>query len=413
MIRRLVWTASLLTAVSTVAFTSAVRAQQGVSETYATVRKSIALIMTAKRGRALASGTAFCVYSDNRHSIFATNRHVIEGADAVAVLVQSAKPVIARAGILRVGSVADLALLDVAHGGIPVLTFAASGPTEGTRVAVAGYPQTQMILARAQLGLTPSLHVGIVNALPANGVLIQFDAQVEHGNSGGPLFDAESGLVYGIVTWKMNGRESNLAIAAPTLMAIARNARVALSVEGIARVTVTHTGATHEPPRRTVSLARSAAAPRSAATPTALPSAPAATIESLPSAEPNNRSWTMAAPNAILQLTILTSSEEMERGLSGRASLPPHWGAIFVFSGDASRRFWTKNVPFAVDFVFIARDGTVTGISTLSGSPYGARDADVPSITGYGRYVIAIPGGEAVRDGFEHGMHIGTMPAVP
>lgn len=157
-------------------------------------------------------------------------------------------------------------------------------------------------------------------------------------------------------------------------------------------------------PPRTVGV--SAAAPR----PVAIAVASHATTAPEPSPSPlSSRSWTMAAPNAILELAVLTSLEQMERGLSGRASLPPHTGAVFVFAGDAPRTFSTKNVPFNVDLVFIARDGTVTGISTLAGSRYGTPDAEVPNITGYACYVIAINGGEALRDGFENGMHLDAL----
>ena len=67
-------------------------------------------------------------------------------------------------------------------------------PREGTRVGVAGYPRTQVLFGQLGLGLTPSVHLGTVNALPAGGALIQFDAQIEPGNSGGPLFDANNGV---------------------------------------------------------------------------------------------------------------------------------------------------------------------------------------------------------------------------
>jgi uncharacterized membrane protein (UPF0127 family) len=122
--------------------------------------------------------------------------------------------------------------------------------------------------------------------------------------------------------------------------------------------------------------------------------------------------WLIAAPKARLQLDVLASTADRERGLSGWASLPAHSGALFVFPADARHVFWTKNVPFDVDLVFVAKDGTVTGVSTLRGSAYGVSDALVPRVTGFGSYVIALPGGEAVRDGFIQGIHVEPFPQV-
>src|ERR1019366_1632282 len=59
-----------------------------------------------------------------------------------------------------------------------------------------------------------------------NGYYIEFDAQSEPGNSGGPVFDSESGLVYGVVTYKLGDRETNIAIATPDLITFIQNAGV-------------------------------------------------------------------------------------------------------------------------------------------------------------------------------------------
>lgn len=48
-------------------------------------------------------------------------------------------------------------------------------------------------------------------------MMIEFDALTDHGNSGGPLFDASTGLVWGVVTLGIQSQTSeavqnNLAI---------------------------------------------------------------------------------------------------------------------------------------------------------------------------------------------------------
>jgi hypothetical protein len=86
-----------------------------------------------------------------------------------------------------------------------------------------------MTFAQLGLGLTPSLHEGTVNALPANAYYLQYDAQTEPGNSGGPVFDADTGVVFAIVVAKLrSGNESNIAISDDRIMPFLLNAHVAI-----------------------------------------------------------------------------------------------------------------------------------------------------------------------------------------
>jgi uncharacterized membrane protein (UPF0127 family) len=116
----------------------------------------------------------------------------------------------------------------------------------------------------------------------------------------------------------------------------------------------------------------------------------------------NERDVVTPSGIAIRVRTARTEAERM-RGLSGAAAPGPHHGMLFVFDGDGPRPMWLKDVPFALDFVFVRADGTVTGVVTLSGSPSGTADGQVPRISGFGTYVFALPPGEAVRDGFVTG----------
>jgi hypothetical protein len=107
----------------------------------------------------------------------------------------------------------------VSVGNIPKLQLSSRNPSEGQAVAIAGFPATQIEFFIDRLGLSPSLHEGTVNALPANGFYVEYDAQADHGNSGGPLFDAGTGLVYGIVT---------LGIASPASSAVQTNLAISI-----------------------------------------------------------------------------------------------------------------------------------------------------------------------------------------
>jgi hypothetical protein len=211
--------------------TVVVRGEDTVSNVYASLRTSVALVIASKDKTVRSTGTAFCVYSDDHRSIFLTNHHVIDGADTVTVLLQEPHQFVGQARILRIGSGGiDAALLEISFANVPALSVTTVIPPEGTRIAVAGYPRTQVEFGVIGLGLTPSLHVGTVNALPGYGTFIQFDAQIEPGNSGGPLFDASTGVVYGVVTFKVGSHESNLAISIGNLIGFTRNAHVSLNL---------------------------------------------------------------------------------------------------------------------------------------------------------------------------------------
>ena len=53
---------------------------------------------------------------------------------------------------------------------------------------------------------------------------------------------------------------------------------------------------------------------------------------------------------------------ERSRGLSGRASLKPNTGMLFVFDEPTMPNFWMKDMRFPLDLIWIA-DQTVVGIT--------------------------------------------------
>ena len=135
-----------------------------------------------------------------------------------------------RARVLSTDRPHDLALLKIEGPPLPVLTLEEPGTArEGQAVALMGFP------IGGVLGFAPVTHRGIIAslttaALPAataqqldpralarlregNFDLLQLDATAYPGNSGGPLLDAETGRVLGIVNMVLvkAGRESALS----------------------------------------------------------------------------------------------------------------------------------------------------------------------------------------------------------
>lgn len=212
---------------------------QSFTETYAKLRPSIALVLAAIPS-GIATGTAFCLSSDHTHSLLLTNRHVIAGASKISVLLENQTPV--EASVLRVGvGFNDAAILDVPIGDVPAVVISTKPPTPGQDIALAGFPRTQVQLIASGVGTSPAVHRGTVSALVAGNALIEYDAHSEHGNSGSPLFDPETGAVYGIETYGLGQTGAvNLAIAFAPLVPFLQNARVAFNDVAAAPATVTN-----------------------------------------------------------------------------------------------------------------------------------------------------------------------------
>ena len=124
-----------------------------------------------------------------------TNRHVIAGAYKITVTLDdnTAYP----AAVLSANDRPDSALLKIDAG--HKLPFVKFGRSDGIRIG-----QTVIAIGNP-LGLSSSVSVGVVSAINRDvnqtqiDDFIQTDAAINHGNSGGPLFDL-SGEVIGINT---------------------------------------------------------------------------------------------------------------------------------------------------------------------------------------------------------------------
>ncbi len=142
------------------------------------------------RVRSLGSG-----FMIDPGGVIVTNRHVIEGASDITVVLQSGQSF--HATLMTAAGIADVALLRIAANvALPVLTF---GDSDKVRVG------DQVLAIGNPLGLGGSVTRGIVSALNRDiretpfDDFIQTDAAINHGNSGGPLFN-ESGEVIGMNT---------------------------------------------------------------------------------------------------------------------------------------------------------------------------------------------------------------------
>jgi hypothetical protein len=190
------------------------------------------------RGKVVGFGTGFCVGSNDQHSDFATNHHVIAapaGGPTTLVAILTADPQARHpARIVADSTDPDIAVIEIDVPNVPALTLSRTMPDTGDDVAIAGFPWNEGQLWGSLLGgagfrlgvgqhqfppeLQPSYHSGPVSAIHGGGqYYIQYDAITDHGNSGGPLFDPSNGTVYGIVQATVPGMNDPLADTPPSV----------------------------------------------------------------------------------------------------------------------------------------------------------------------------------------------------
>lgn len=210
---------------------------KAVTGAAATVAPAVAHLMVEHQGRPAGSGSGFLVTSDG---YLVTNSHVVGGAKTVRASFPDGTH--ARAYLVGDDPDTDLAVLQVHSGPSAPLAFAPSNEIKVGQIAIAvGNP----------LGFDSTVTAGVVSALgrslrSRSGRLIddvlQTDAALNPGNSGGPLIDS-AGRVIGVNTAMIRGAQGLcFAIASNTaafvLGEILRHGEVRRAYIGIAAQTV-------------------------------------------------------------------------------------------------------------------------------------------------------------------------------
>jgi S1-C subfamily serine protease len=146
-----------------------------------------------------STGSGFIISSDG---FIVTNNHVVENALQIKVVLTNGNEINAK--LIGKDPSTDIAVLKIYENGLKSLQFANSNLLQPGQIAVAiGNP----------MGLQFTVTAGVVSALgrslrAGNGRLIddiiQTDAALNPGNSGGPLLNSE-GLVIGVNTAIVNG----------------------------------------------------------------------------------------------------------------------------------------------------------------------------------------------------------------
>jgi S1-C subfamily serine protease len=147
-------------------------------------------VVTVRTGEGLGSGVVY------QPDVVITNQHVVAGATAVTI--DYADGTSSAGTVLAADEITDIAVIRTERGGLPVPEYRTELPRPGDPVLAIGSP----------LGFEGTVSAGIVSALnrqiPGSAEqsyalvdLIQVDAGISPGNSGGALLDA-AGRVIGI-----------------------------------------------------------------------------------------------------------------------------------------------------------------------------------------------------------------------
>lgn len=131
-------------------------------------------------------GTGVIVSNDG---YIVTNNHVVDGQDGLAVALNDGKTTV-NAKLVGRDTVGDLAVLKIDGPVLAFATFADKAEVGETVIAIGA------ALGNFRNSVSKGIVSGLNRTLPSdNGVYIQTDAAINHGNSGGPLLNLKGEIV--------------------------------------------------------------------------------------------------------------------------------------------------------------------------------------------------------------------------
>lgn len=196
----------------TTSTTSTADVEREITAVAADVSDSVVTIRTES-----GTGSGFIVSSDG---LIVTSWHVIAGAGSLTTVLADGTELAAT--LVDSDEAHDVAILDVAATELPTLTLSTDGVEIGQTVIAAGnalgeFPDT--ITVGVVSGLDRSIDVGVGRSTRSLSGVLQTDAALNPGMSGGPLLNL-AGQVVGINT-ALAGNAYGIAFAEPIAAAAA------------------------------------------------------------------------------------------------------------------------------------------------------------------------------------------------
>lgn len=106
-------------------------------------------------------------------------------------------------------------------------------------------------------------------------------------------------------------------------------------------------------------------------------------------------------PAKRVSLEVAADEPARERGLSGRAQVPPGTGMVFLFPTDTTAPFWMKDTLVPLQIAFVAADGRV--VSLFEMTPCRADPCTVYTPSASYRYAVELPSGAFTAAGLGEG----------
>ena len=180
----------------------------------------VVVAVTVKTAAGVGSGTGIIMTEDG---YIATNQHVIENATEITVQLYDGSKYTAT--LVGSSAIDDLAVLKIEKKGLPVAVFGDSSKVSvGDRTVVIGHPAGLIFGWTSTYGFVSAINRDVMirnyyGTLVKKMTLLQTDANVNKGNSGGPMFN-DRGEVIGIITMKLVGNYEGMGFAIPSNVAV-------------------------------------------------------------------------------------------------------------------------------------------------------------------------------------------------
>lgn len=182
--------------------------EKGISDAVDKIYDSVVVVETYRDKQQISSGTGFVYKSDNDKAYILTNNHVINGGDEVYVIFTNNNQV--QTKIVGSDEYADIGVLEVSSKDI--ISVAEIGKSEDTKlgdtVFAVGAPLDNAYSWTVTRGILSGkdrmVEVSLSNSSSSDWIMkvIQTDAAINSGNSGGPLANS-NGEVIGITSLKL------------------------------------------------------------------------------------------------------------------------------------------------------------------------------------------------------------------
>jgi len=181
---------------------------KGIADAVEKVYDSVVVVKTYKNDKVMSSGTGFVYKTEGKKAYILTNTHVIENGDQIKVVFTNGKE--EEVKIVGSDEYADIALLSIDKD--KIVAIAEIGKSDTLRVGdttfAVGAPLDSAYSWSVTRGIISGkdrlIEVAVSNSKSADWVMsvLQTDAAINSGNSGGPLANS-NGEVVGITSLKL------------------------------------------------------------------------------------------------------------------------------------------------------------------------------------------------------------------